>query len=165
MSKSRTRRLTCLLATVAAMVGVTVLPAGPAHAAYGPQFGTVHWQLLNSAGNQLIGSIDGTLEFDDGNTKFRYSLTMCRQNSFTAPYANVFVNGTFSFSLNPAYTGMPGCGGATALGGVVTGEVETGSLVHNVTVQFNGSYYGSGPNGYMVWEQRQRNILKDNPYN
>jgi hypothetical protein len=166
MSKFRTRLVTRLLATAAAAIGVTVLPAAPAHATYGPQFGTVHWQLLNSGGNQLIGSIDGTVEFDDGNTKFRYSLTMCRQNSFSAPYARVFVNGTYSFSLYPAYTGMPSCtGGATAIGGVVTGEVETGSLVRNVTVEFNGSYYGSGPNGYMVWEQRQRSILKDNPYN
>lgn len=163
MSKFRTRRVTRVLATAAAAIGAIVLPAVPAHATYGPQFGTVHWQLLDSSGNQRIGSIDGTVEFDDGNTTFRYSLTMCRQNSFTAPYAYVYVNGTYSFPLNPAYTTLPACGGA--LGGVVTGEVVPGGVVRNVTVEFHGSYYGSGSNGYPVFEQRQRSILKDNPYN
>ncbi|MEV4514203.1 hypothetical protein AB0K00_35245 [Dactylosporangium sp. NPDC049525] len=165
MSKFRTRRVMRLLVTAAAAIGVIALPAVPAHATYGPQFGTVHWQLLNSNGNQLIGSIDGTVEFDDGNTMFRYSLTMCRQNSFTAPYAYVYVNGTYAFPLYPAYTGLPACGGASALGGVVTGEVVPGGVVRNVTVEFHGSYYGSGSNGYPLWEQRQRSILKDNPYN
>jgi hypothetical protein len=159
MSKFRTRLVKRLLATAAAAaIGVTVLPAVPAHATYGPQNGIVHLQLLDSVGSH-IGSIDGTVEFDDGNTKYRYSLTVCRQSSFTAPFAYVYVNGAYQFPLLPSYTALPACGGA--LGGVVSGEVVSGSVVQNVTVEFHGSSYGY-PAGF---EQRQKSVVKDNPYN
>ncbi|GAB3900021.1 hypothetical protein GCM10027612_60960 [Microbispora bryophytorum subsp. camponoti] len=77
-----------------AAMAAALLPLSPAHAAYGADQ-PVYLQLTSNDGNATqLALLDGTVAFDDGNTKYRYSLRLCWQHAYPAPYFMINVNGT-----------------------------------------------------------------------
>jgi hypothetical protein len=146
------------IALVAAIAAL--LPLTPAHAAYGapiPVSMAVYGGWNNS---QLLARLDGTLQFDDGNSKYKYNLELCRVSSFVAPRVNVYVNGAYKNTLY--YNG----GSSTALcpsfytATALAAEVDNGSTVVNVTLTLVGSDFNNN-----VFRERGRSGTYDNPYN
>jgi hypothetical protein len=159
MSRLLAHRMSRRFAVILAVLAATVLPVSPAHATYGPQNSTVHIQLFSSSGT-TVGKVTGTVEFDSGNTMFRYTLTMCRQSSYTAPWADLYVNGAAYRQLADGWVyGTTTCG--TGPVAVHSAEVPYGAVVTNVRVNLHGASFGF-PEGF---REHQGNSLKDNPYN
>jgi hypothetical protein len=137
----------------------TFLPTAPAHATYGAQDASVHLQLYGPSATP-VGSVDGTVEFDSGNTMFRYNLTMCRQSSYVAPWMYLYVNGAVYRQLADGWVyGTSACGGGPVA--VYSAEVPYGAVVTSVIVNLHGSSF-SYPAGY---REHQTSAFKDNPYN
>jgi hypothetical protein len=154
------RRLGQSLIVAVVAVAATFLTSAAAHASYGPQDSLVHLQLNGPTGT-AVGSVDGSVEFDSGNTMFRYSLTVCRQSSYAAPWLYLYLNGSVNRQLSDGWVyGTSTCadGGPVA---VYSAEVPYGSVVTNVMVNLHGSSF-SFPGGY---KEHQKSIVKDNPYN
>jgi hypothetical protein len=157
-SLARRWRQSLVLAVVAG--AAILLTSAPAHASYGPQNSAVHLQLTGP-GATAVGSVDGSVEFDSGNTTFRYSLTVCRQSSYVAPWIYLYVNGAVNRQLSDGWVyGTSTCAGGGPVA-VYSAEVAYGSVVTNVIVNLHGSSF-SFPGGY---REHQTSSVKDNPYN
>ena len=136
-----------------AMLATTLVPATAAHATYGPD-DPVFLEAYSPNGSIKLAGAYGTIAFDDGNTKFRYSIILCRESSYTEPNLRFIVNDTTQY-------------GATWAGRVVTplckfpatqlaGEVDHGSIVRKVKVQLDAIYFDF-PNTAVP-------VIKDTPY-
>ena len=82
------RRAAGALAAVA-MAGASLVAAAPAHAAWGT---TYNLSIQVTYNGLDLGRADGWVQFDDGGSTFRYSLTICRQSGYTTPDLQVAVN-------------------------------------------------------------------------
>jgi len=141
-SRFFSRGMRLLVVGIATLVATSV-PLAPAHATYGAQQ-PIHLQLFSPTAQQ-VGLLDGWIQFDDGNLQFRYSLTITRQSSFTQPFVDVFVNGTFVVQWT----------------GSVTDERTFASTVVNVRFVFHGSSF-TGPGNF---REHVKTVTYDNPYN
>jgi hypothetical protein len=137
---SRGARL--LVVGIAALVAISV-PMVPAHATYGAAQ-PIQLQLF-SPDRQSVGLLTGSIQFDDGNLKILYSVSITRQSSFTQPFVDVFVNGTRVVQWT----------------GSATEERVSSSTVVNVTFTFHGSSF-TGPN---VFKEHIKTVTYDNPFN
>ncbi|TQS13634.1 hypothetical protein [Microbispora hainanensis] len=159
IARSRGRRLTTSIAMAIAATAAALLPLSPAHAAYSADQ-PVYLQLVSNDGNATqLALLQGTVAFDDGNTKYRYSLTLCWQHAYPAPSFRVVVNGTStSWPTQTGSTSLPGCQ-QTA---VYNSEVNFGSTVGNVRFDVTGGWFGS--NG-QYQTRTKSSYTYDNPYN
>jgi hypothetical protein len=83
------RRVLVAFAAVLAMTAAAVMTSSPAQAAWGSQIPVT----IQVTGNgQSLGYASGWVQFDTGGTTFQYSITVCRQSSYTTPTLTVAVN-------------------------------------------------------------------------
>ncbi|MEW9528705.1 hypothetical protein [Microbispora sp. NPDC049125] len=142
------------------MVVAALLSVTPAHAAYGAPQPVSMAVYGGPTGSQLLARLDGTVQFDDGNTKYLYNLELCRVSSFVAPHVSVYVNGVYKNTLY--YSG----GSSTALcpafytATPLAAEVDNGSTVMNLTLTLVGSDFNNN-----VYRERTRTATYDNPFN
>jgi hypothetical protein len=144
-----------------AMLVTTLAPVTPAHATYGPDQ-TVGLTVNSNAGPSLmLARLEGTIAFDDGNTKFRYNLRLC-WGSGAYPQPNLRV------TINNGSIGVPliGAGGAPAPPGcqtvsVYAGEYIASTIITNVTFTLTAGWFYPG-NQY---NSRTKSVTYDNPYN
>lgn len=158
-ARSRGRRLTTSIAAAAAALAAALLPLTPAHAAYGADQ-PVYLQLVSNDGNATqLALLEGTVAFDDGNTKYRYNLRLCWQHAYPAPTFSIYVNGAYSSGpFGPGGSSAAGCQYATW----TSAEVNYGGIVRNVYFSVTGGWFGS--NGQ--YSMRTKNTgTYDNPYN
>ncbi|MDH2426526.1 hypothetical protein [Sphaerisporangium sp. TRM90804] len=142
------------------MAVAALLPLTPANAAYGAPIPVSMAVYGGAGGTQLLARVDGTLAFDDANTRYTYSLSLCRVSSFVSPHVKVLVNGVYKDSLywnGGSSTALcPSFYTATAL----SAEVENGGTVANVTLTLVGSDFNNN-----VYRERTRTGTYDNPFN
>lgn len=158
-TRSRGRRLAASVALAGGAIATALLPTTPAHAAYGPDQ-PVYVQLVSNDGNATpLARLEGTLAFDSGNTKYRYSLTLCWQSAYPAPSFRVIVNGTTTnYPTSTGTTTKSGCQVTT----VYNNEVNFGSTVRNVRFDVTGGWFGT--NGQYQMRTKSSSTY-DNPYN
>ncbi|WP_155341308.1 hypothetical protein [Acrocarpospora corrugata] len=147
------RVLAIALLTVAALVA----PSAPAHAAYGSD------QSANidvwGQGIKLSGGY-GTIAFDDGNTKYRYTIAICWQSSYSRPTLYASVNGAWRTIISTgggtAVT-IPQCSNPASL---VSGEVTPGGTINNVSLIVDGVRFNPPNSTYHT-----NSSFHDNPFN
>ena len=151
--------MTRWIAVTVMALAATLVPLTPAHATYGPQLPVILY--VNADNGTKLARVEGTLQFDDGNAKYAYSLTLCRYSSYSAPYIRISVNGTYRDLLSwYGGTTVPWCtysGFAT----VFTGDIDYGSTVRNVSFQLVGSSFSN----QNVYKEHYDYLTYDNPYN
>lgn len=142
------QRLAGALATAAAVSGTVLAAPAPAHAAWGTTE-TLSMQATGTNGfsSTDVGSANGWVQFDDGGTTFRYSLTICRQSGYVWPRLEIDVNawenlgtwyGTYLDSVSmPSGTPVSTCYGG---GDTVTGT-ETTTHPWDVEFILSGGYF------------------------
>ncbi|WP_165986279.1 hypothetical protein [Streptomyces sp. YIM 98790] len=127
-SRYAARSVTVVLAVLAA----GLLHTAPAQAAYGAQL-PVQVQVVDGDYNysQNLGRASGWVQFDSGKRKFRYSLTVDRQSSYTPPDIFIYANGSLAVTEWNA-------------GGTITGEFEHSYDIQYVRVVIQGdTFHGS----------------------
>ncbi|WP_433499062.1 hypothetical protein ACQP1K_01505 [Sphaerimonospora sp. CA-214678] len=157
--RSKVRRLTTSTAIAVCALATAILPLTPAHAAYGPD-NPVYVQLVSNDGNATqLARLDGTLAFDSGNTKYRYSLRLCWQHAYPAPSFTIVVNGTST--VWPVQTGTTSVAGCSQTF-VYNTEANFGSTVRNIRFDVTGGWFYPGNNYQM---RTKSSGTYDNPYN
>ena len=145
------------LTVVLAMLAAVLLVATPAHATYGPPNPVT---LEVYYGTTKLSGLYGTLSFDDGNTRFAYSLAVCRESSYTPPNVWYTVNGggRVPISGGGSSVTIPQCRYPAYL---ISGEPAPGVVVGTVALIIDGVYF-TPQNGAIF---RERSTWWDNPYN
>nr|WP_062334857.1 hypothetical protein [Herbidospora sakaeratensis] len=140
---------------VIALFAVLAIPAAPAQAAYGADL-PVNFDVYGQ-GIKLSGAY-GSIAFDDGNTKYRYSIAVCWQGSYSRPTLYASVNGAWRSPLSGTSTPVtiPQCTGQATL---VTGEA-TGGTIGNVSIIVDGVKFNPPNSTYHT-----NSAFYDNPYN
>ncbi|MEV0199883.1 hypothetical protein [Nonomuraea sp. NPDC050691] len=134
------------------------LPIAPAHAAYGPPIPVT--MEVYAKGVKLAGAY-GSLQFDDGNTKYAYSLAMCRESSYSQPNLWISVNGgprSLAWSGGGSPVSIPQCRYDAYL---ISAEVQHGGVVANVAFTLDGVHFSN----QNVATYHSRTATFDNPYN
>ncbi|WP_156925972.1 hypothetical protein [Glycomyces arizonensis] len=127
------RRALVALAAVLAMSGVAVMAPSAAQAAWDGQHSVT---IQVTGAGQNLGYADGWIQFNGDGETFRYSVTVCRQSSYTPPHLTVSYN-TSSWDLD----GTP-----------VTTHYMSGSQTsddgpcYGLTTTFTGQYSRQGLN-------------------
>jgi hypothetical protein len=131
-------------------IAAAPVPVTPANSTYGSRLPVTLY--VNAEDGTRLARVEGTLQFDDGKTKYAYSLTVCRYSSLSAPDVKVFVNDAY-YDLLPwfVYSGFEA---------MFTGEVNYGARLMNVSLQLVGSSF-SPRNGYTV---HYDSVNYENPY-
>jgi hypothetical protein len=89
MRSNLLKRVLVAVMAIVAMTVPAVLTAAPAQAAWGEQIPVT---LQINGNNQQLGYAGGWIQFDKAAGKFRYSITVCRQSSYTLPRLQVATN-------------------------------------------------------------------------
>lgn len=146
------------IAVAVSVLAAGLLPVTPAHATYGSDQ-PVYVQVNSNTGpTQALARLDGTVAFDDGNTKFRYSLAMCWQSAYPSPNLQIVVNGsTYLWGSYAGTTSAPGCQQVI----LYSAEVTHGGVVANVRFDVTAGWFYPG-NQY---NSRTRSWTADNPFN
>jgi hypothetical protein len=164
LGSSLRRRVISVIGVAVTALSVSMLAPVPAHATLGPP-STVNIQLTKpwpGGGTILVGRVTGTIQFDDGNTAFKLSVTVCRQSSYTSPNVRISVNGV----SGGVWTGEDNvrrpqaCGGGHGLSFVIDGTFTRASVITRAGISIQGVFFDgstatsvSGGQGF------------DNPYN
>lgn len=125
------------LTVVLAMLAAVLLVATPAQATYGPP---VPVTMEVWYGSVKLSGLYGSLSFDDGKTKFSYTLDVCRVSSYTPPNVWYSVNGGGRVPIS-------GGGGAVTIPQCVytayriSGEPSPGVVITKVTLYLDGVYF------------------------
>ncbi|MEU9890651.1 hypothetical protein AB0M95_09795 [Sphaerisporangium sp. NPDC051017] len=138
-------------------VAALVVAVAPAHATYGPDR-TVNIEVWGQ-GVKLSGAY-GSIAFDDGNAKYRYSIAMCQQSSYTRPSLFASVNGgarTTLYAGGGTPVSIPQCPYTAYL---IGGEVTPGGTVDNVTLTVDGVRFNPPNSTYHT-----NSAFYDNPFN
>jgi len=146
-----------VLTVVLAVLAGILLAAGPASATYGAP--TAVLLQVNGGGMKLSG-VSGSLSFDDGNTKFAYSLAVCRESSYTPPNVWYSVNGgqRIPISGGGSPVSVPECKYTAYL---ISGEPVPGVVITSVTVFIDGVWFDN----HNVAHYFERSGTYDNPFN
>ncbi|WP_459803092.1 hypothetical protein [Herbidospora sp. RD11066] len=138
-----------------ALLALPVTLATPAHAAYGSDL-AVNIDVYGQ-GIKLSGAY-GTIAFDDGNTKYRYSIAVCWQGSYSRPTLYASVNGAWRSPLGGTSTPVtiPQCTGQATL---VSGEAS-GGTINNVSIVVDGVKFNPPNSTYHT-----NSAFYDNPFN
>jgi hypothetical protein len=143
----------CSLA-LGAVTAVLLSPA-PAHAAV-----DVPVYIALSSNGTKLGGLYGTLTFES-NTRYSYSLVLCRDSSYVPTSANVFVSGVYHdyFGYDGSAATRPEC---LYPGVLKAGTVEYGGTVTSVGFTVRGVYFNGSTNQAT---DRTRSATYDNPLN
>lgn len=149
------RRATVALAAAFAVALSVLLAPAPAHAAWASQI-PITIQVTGN-GHQL-GYAEGWVQYETNGTTFRYSITVCRQSSYTPPNLSVAVNTTNANPLGTVVTThymhswTPG-GTAPCYGGfeTFTGQHDNSPLT-NTYFLLSGNTFVNG-NNFTVFTQ------------
>jgi hypothetical protein len=156
------QRLAAVVALTLAAMCATLLAAAPAQATYGPGQ-PVDLQLHSSSNGVqvLVGRVVGTVQFDDGNSQYWLSLTVCRQSSYTVPNVTIYVNGAVAQRFSPQDdVRRPAICGGFGLSGVVDGGFSYNGVVQKLSVGIEGVHFDGSTARYV-----SAGALYDNPYN
>lgn len=157
--RPKVRHLATSTAIAVSALATTLLPLTPAHATYGPDK-PVHVQLDSNDGYAThLARLEGTLAFDDGNRKYRYSLRLCWEHAYPKPYFTIIINGTSTvWPVETGTTSVAGC----QMTFVYNAEADFGSTVRNIRFDVTGGWFDSGNNYHM---RTKSSSTYDNPYN
>jgi hypothetical protein len=160
-TSTKARRAAGSITIALVALGAILLPVSPAYATYGPDQPVALTVNSNSGPSFTLARLDGTVAFDDGNTKFRYSLRLCwGSGAYPRPHFNITVNG--SIGVSPIETGSaPAPAGCQLVLFLYNGEHTTATTLTNVTFSVTGGWFYPG-NQYNT---RTRSVTYDNPYN
>lgn len=149
------------IAIAAAALVTAVLSVTPAHAAYGPDQ-PVYVQVTANDGTGLqLARLEGTIAFDDSNTKFRYSLRFCWQSAYPQPSFVAVINGsTTAYLANTGYTTAGGCQQVRLYDSAVT----SGTVIRNLRFDVTAGWFSS-VNYYQYMTRTKSSITYDNPFN
>lgn len=145
------------------VLGTTAVAAAPAQATLSPA-SPISIQLSGrDSGNNtvLVGSAVGSLAFDDSNTWYRLSVTVCRQGSYSFPNFRVLVNGANQYLYVNENNARPEvCAGYPGYpaNGTLDGDFPYGGTIYNITVCLQGvlfTYPAKFP---------ERCVTYDNPF-
>ncbi|THV26676.1 hypothetical protein [Glycomyces paridis] len=155
MKTTLLRRALVGFVAVLAMTFGAVMSSSPAQAAWGTQFPVTI--QVTGAGQQL-GYATGWVQFDTGGTTFQYSVTVCRQSSYTTPTLTVAVNstgsnpnGTVVATHNSSAWSPPGTAPCYGSSWTFTG-VQAYSPLSNVYFKLAGNTFVNG-NNFTVFTQ------------
>ncbi|WP_066360194.1 hypothetical protein [Herbidospora mongoliensis] len=147
------------IAAALATLALVVLPAAPAHATYGPDQ-TVYVQLNATGTGQNLALLQGVVAFDDGNQRYRYTLSLCWQSgAYPQPSFLIVVNG--STTQSPVYTGMSSAPGCQFVYNYYS-DTNFGGTVQNVRFDVTAGWFGNM--GQYMMRTRSSGTY-DNPYN
>ncbi|GAA0389682.1 hypothetical protein Acor_76850 [Acrocarpospora corrugata] len=155
------RRLTTSIALAVTALAVTFLPATPAHAAYSADQQVYVQVLANDGSGMQLARLEGTVAFDDSNTKYRYTLSLCWQNAYPQPSFLIKVNGTTT--NYPAWTGSTSASGCQQVA-LYGGENNFGGTVYNLRFDVTAGWF-SASNGYQYMTRTKSSGTFDNPFN
>jgi hypothetical protein len=156
------RRLTGLVVVPLAAFFAMSLAAVPAQAAYGPPQ-QVFFQLRgqgSTGGTTLVGQLSGTLEFDDGNSRYRLLLVVCRQSGFVSPSLTVFVNGIKQPVIPEEGPARPDVCGTESQSWQLRAEPTFGGVIQDIRLRFRGVFFEGFTAKDIVKEAQY-----DNPFN
>jgi hypothetical protein len=157
------RRLAQFGAVTLATLAVSPLGASPAQATYGPAQ-PVSLQLSGQSGSTqtLVGRAVGTIQFDDGNSSYLLSLTLCRQSSYTAPTLTIYVNDVqqSSFSGDDGVRRPDSCGGGHGMSLAINGAYSYPGVVQKLRVKIDGLYFSGS-----TASDKSASATYDNPFN
>lgn len=158
--RSRALRLRvrgALAIALGALAGIALAPAPAQATAYGAQL-PVTLEVRGDGGVKLSG-LYGWLQFDDGNTKYRYEVYLCRESSYSSANAWVKANGVVrdSYSVNYGNVNIPQCRYPALL---ISKEDNVGGTVANVTFELEGVNFSGN-----VATRIRRSTTYDNPFN
>ncbi|WP_214111395.1 hypothetical protein [Acrocarpospora catenulata] len=156
------RRLTTSIALAIMALAATFLQVTPAHAAYGPDQQVLVQVTANDGSGMQLARLEGTVAFDDSNTKYRYSLSVCWQSgAYPEPSFLIVVNGsTVNYPVWTGYSSATGCQRVS----LYSAEVILGSAVYNVRFDVTAGWFSSRNNGqYMT--RTKSSLVHDNPFN
>jgi hypothetical protein len=158
-TRSKTRRAISSIAVAIAALATVLLPGTPAHAAWGADT-PVYINLVSNDGyGRQLARLEGTVTFDDGNTKFRYSLQLC-WGSGAYPQPNLAINVNGTTYVQPVGTGSTSASGCQRVA-LYGSEVNFGSIVRNVRFDVTAGWFHPGNN----YNTRTRSATYDNPFN
>nr|WP_062341846.1 hypothetical protein [Herbidospora sakaeratensis] len=162
MSKRpRGRRLTTSIAFAFMALAALILPATPAHAAYGPDQSVWVQVTANDGSGMPLAQLQGTIAFDDSNTKYRYSLSICWQSgAYPQPSAVIVVNG--SSGSYPIWSGSSSATGCQQVA-LYSSEVNFGSAVYNLRFDVTAGWFSRTNGQYM--SRTKSSGTYDNPFN
>jgi hypothetical protein len=135
------RRLPRSVAVAVIALAAALAPLTPAHATYGTAL-PVNLQVTGEYGQDLA-SVRGTLQFDDGGTAYKYSLTLCRHSSFTAPRIRIYVNSAYQDLLIWSGGSSASWCAYSNFTTNFNAQVDHGSTVHNIKIELMGSSFPS----------------------
>ncbi|MFS1304306.1 hypothetical protein [Streptosporangium longisporum] len=139
-----------------------LLPVTPAHAAYGPDQQVYVQVTANDGSGMQLARLEGTVAFDDSNTRYRYSLNLCWQSgSYPQPYFSIKVNGSPAGS--PVWTGNTSAAGCQLVA-LYSADVNVGSAVYNLSFDVTAGWFSSS-NGYQHRTRTKSSGIYDNPFN
>lgn len=155
------RQLIRIVAIVSAALFAVGLAAAPAQATYGSPL-PVDLQLNGNApwGPIQVGRVVGTLQFDDGNSHYWLSVTICRQSSYTNPNVRISVNGSLQQYLSGQYGSQPQICGGNGISQTVNSGFAYAGTIQNLTIAIDGIYF-DGSTATNLTKSR----TYDNPFN
>ncbi|ETK32967.1 hypothetical protein [Microbispora sp. ATCC PTA-5024] len=154
------RRLTTSIALAVTALAVTCLPVSPAHAAYGPDQQVYVQVIANDGSGMQLARLEGTVAFDDSNTKYRYSLSLCWQSgAYPQPSFLINVNGTTT--NYPVWTGSTSASGCQQVA-LYSAEASFGGSVYNLRFDVTAGWFS---HGYQYMTRTKSSGTYDNPFN
>ncbi|MEU8355897.1 hypothetical protein AB0C27_07770 [Nonomuraea sp. NPDC048882] len=161
LTRSPARRAAGSAAIVIATLVAILMPVTPAHATYGADLPVSITVTSNAGPPLMLAQVTGTVAFDDGNTKFRYSLRLCwGSGSYPRPNLYVSVNGSSTFYPGQTSTSPAPAGCQLSLYHH-DGEYTHPSTIANITVYVQGGWFYPG----QTYNSRTKSLTYDNPYN
>lgn len=150
----------------AALTGVLaiLLAAAPAQATYSPpQLVYFQLQAQHSTTGVIyyLGRASGTIQFDDDNSSYYLSITICRQSSYSPPILRVYINGT---SYHQGLTGSsvgrtPECDDRPT--NVINSAYTYNGVINSITLVFEGIFFED----YYHVRTVTKSSTYDNPFN
>ena len=160
MRTSWWRRIAALGCVV---LGTAALTPAPAQAALGPAspIGIQLYGRDSSNRTVMVGSAVGSLAFDNSNTWYRLSVTVCRQGSYSFPNFRVLVNGANQYLYVNENNARPeACTGYAGYpaNGTLDGDFSYAGTIYNITLCLQGVLFG------MPAQFPERCVTYDNPF-
>ncbi|MGN9909252.1 hypothetical protein ACTMTJ_17045 [Phytohabitans sp. LJ34] len=150
MSSTKRRGLLRSLVTSLVLLAGVLAPVGPAQAAWGTTVPVTIQVVGYFNGYTLnLGRAEGSVQFDDGGSAFRYSFTFCRQSSYQLPYMRISANVTYSggqrhatplATVHASYTGSSTTQPCYSSVGTAAGESSYPNF-YNLELQLFGSTF------------------------
>ncbi|MBP2705042.1 hypothetical protein JOL79_14595 [Microbispora sp. RL4-1S] len=156
------RRLATSIALAITASAFTFLLGTPAHAAYGPDQPVYVQVIANDGSGMQLARLEGTVAFDDSNTKYRYSLSLCWQSG-AYPQPSFLINVNGSATNSPVWTGTTSAAGCQQVA-LYSAEASFGGPVYNLRFDVTAGWFSSS-HGYQYMTRTKSSGTYDNPFN